>query len=91
MANEVDLNVVYFDMKKTKRGQYSIEFTVLTTDPRSLPYGHLTEQHVQLLENSIMDEPCHWLWSHKRWKRSMPEDLELLKIEQKSKFEKKYR
>jgi KDO2-lipid IV(A) lauroyltransferase len=91
MANEVDLNVVYFDVKKAKRGQYSIEFTVLTTDARSLPYGHLTEQHVHLLEKSIMDEPCHWLWSHKRWKRSMPEDLELLKIEQKSKFEKKYR
>jgi KDO2-lipid IV(A) lauroyltransferase len=91
MANEFDLNVVYFELKKVKRGQYSIEFTTLTTSPRSLPYGQLTEQHVQLLEKSIMEQPCNWLWSHKRWKREIPNDLELLKMEQKSKFEKKYR
>jgi KDO2-lipid IV(A) lauroyltransferase len=91
MANEFDLTVVYFTMNKIKRGQYSIEFQVLTDDPKSLPYGVLTEKHVQLLEESIIEQPCNWLWSHKRWKRSIPEDLNLLKIEQKSKFEKKYR
>jgi KDO2-lipid IV(A) lauroyltransferase len=91
MANEIDLNVVYFDLKKVKRGQYSIEFKVITTDARSLAYGELTERHVYLLEKSIMEQPYNWLWSHKRWKRELPEDLELLKIEQKSKFEKKYR
>lgn len=91
MANEIDLNVVYFDLKKVKRGQYSIEFKVITTDARSLPYGQLTEQHVHLLEKSIMEQPCNWLWSHKRWKREIPADLESLKAAQKSKFEEKYR
>jgi len=91
MANEFDLNVVYFYLNKIKRGQYSIEFTVVTTDARSLPYGELTEQHVQLLEQSILEEPCHWLWSHKRWKREIPSDLEDLKSNQRSKFEEKYR
>ena len=91
MANEFDLNVVYFHLNKIKRGQYSIEFTVVTTDARSLSYGEITEQHVQLLEKSILKQPCHWLWSHKRWKREIPADLKALKAEQKSKFEEKYR
>jgi KDO2-lipid IV(A) lauroyltransferase len=91
MANEFDLNVVYFQLKKVKRGFYEIEFQLLTSEPRSLSYGQLTEQHVQLLEQSILDQPCHWLWSHKRWKREIPTDLNALKAAQKSKFEEKYR
>ena len=91
MANEFDLSVVYFSMKKIKRGQYSIEFNILTEDPKSLPYGVLTEKHVKLLEESIIDQPCNWLWSHKRWKRELPADLNALQAAQKSKFDGKYR
>ncbi len=91
MANEFDLNVVYCQLNKVKRGSYEIEFQLLTSEPRSLSYGQLTEQHVQLLEQSILDQPCHWLWSHKRWKREIPTDLDALKAAQKSKFEEKYR
>ena len=91
MANEFDLTVVYFTMKKVKRGQYSVEFQVLSEAPKSLPYGVLTENHVQLLEESIIEQPCNWLWSHKRWKREVPADLDALKAAQKSKFEAKYR
>ena len=91
MANEFDLTVVYFSMKKIKRGQYSVEFQILTEDPKSLLYGALTEKHVQLLEESIIDQPCNWLWSHKRWKREIPTDLDALKAAQKSKFDEKYR
>lgn len=91
MANEFDLNVVYFQLKKVKRGYYEIEFKTLTTEARSLSYGQLTEQHVQLLEQSILEEPCHWLWSHKRWKREIPSDLKDLKSIQRSKFEEKFR
>ena len=91
MANEFDLSVVHFTMKKIKRGQYSLEFQVLTEDPKSLSYGVLTEKHVKLLEESIIDQPCNWLWSHKRWKREIPTDLNALKAAQKSKFEAKYR
>jgi len=91
MANEFDLSVVHFTMKKIKRGQYSVEFQVLTEDPKSLSYGVLTEKHVKLLEESIIVQPCNWLWSHKRWKREIPADLDALKATQKSKFEEKYR
>lgn len=91
MANEFDLNVVYFQLKKVKRGYYEIEFKTLTTEARNLSYGQLTEQHVQLLEQSILEEPCHWLWSHKRWKREIPSDLKDLKSIQRSKFEEKFR
>jgi KDO2-lipid IV(A) lauroyltransferase len=91
MANEFDLSVVYFSMNKIKRGHYSVEFKILTEEPKSLPYGVLTEKHVKLLEESITDQPCNWLWSHKRWKRDIPNDLGELKRMQQAKFEEKYR
>ena len=37
-----------------------------------------------------MDEPRYWLWSHKRWKRQIPENLEELKKQQKANFDLKY-
>ena len=91
MANEFDLSVVYFTMKKIKRGKYSVEFNILTKEPKSLPYGVLTEQHVKLLEEHIIEQPCNWLWSHNRWKREIPKDLGELRRIQQNKFEEKYR
>jgi len=91
MANEYDLTVVFFNIKKVKRGHYTLDFNVLSESPRELPYGALTEMHVHQLEKHIIEQPCHWLWSHKRWKREMPTDLDQLKRQQKEKFEEKYR
>jgi len=47
--------------------------------------------HTQMLEQEIIKNPQFWLWSHKRWKREVPADLEALKSEQKSKFERKFK
>ena len=32
----------------------------------------LTQRHATKLENSIMKNPDHWLWMHKRWKTNPP-------------------
>jgi KDO2-lipid IV(A) lauroyltransferase len=50
-----------------------------------------TEKHVSLLEEGIRKYPQGWLWSHKRWKRDLPEDPEALKREQHEKFNRLYR
>ncbi len=91
MANEFDLAVVYFTIHKVKRGYYSLELKLLSDKPKTLDYGYLTSAHTTLLEKDILLNPSHWLWSHKRWKREIPENLEILKEQQKEQFDKRFR
>ncbi len=86
LANTYDQAVVFYLPKKIKRGHYSVELTLITENPRSLLWGEITEQHVRLLEKGIIESPQAWLWSHKRWKRDVPVNLEELKSNQREKF-----
>lgn len=91
LANRYNQAVVYFNIKKQKRGHYLMTLQLITAAPRTLEYGEITEKFTHLLEKSIHEEPAHWLWSHKRWKRQVPKDLDQLKKEQRAKFIKRYR
>ena len=91
MANEHDFAVVFFAIHKVKRGYYSIELKQITDQPKSMNWGEITEEHTRFLEVEINAQPEQWLWSHKRWKREIPEDLDQLKKEQHEKFSKRFR
>lgn len=91
MANELEYAVVFFVTRKVRRGHYEMELQTITEDPRSMGWGELTEAHAKLLETEIKKMPQSWLWSHKRWKRELPEDLEGLKKIQREKFNARYR
>jgi KDO2-lipid IV(A) lauroyltransferase len=90
MAHQYQQAVVFFVLHKVKRGHYSMELKLITDNPSSKSWGEITEIHTKLLEKEIIRNPQFWLWSHKRWKRDVPVDLESLKVEQKSKFESKF-
>lgn len=68
IAKKLDMAVVFFDIRKIKRGHYEVEFKLLAKNPREYPDFEITELHVRALENRIVQEPQWWLWSHKRWK-----------------------
>lgn len=91
LANTYDQAVVFYLPKKIKRGYYEIELQLLTDEPRTLPWGKITEAHTHLLEKRILEEPGPWLWSHKRWKRTVPNDIPKLKEEQREKFNSLFR
>lgn len=91
MANELDYAVVFFIIRKVRRGYYEMELTTITENARSLNWGEITEAHTQLLEREIVLKPAYWLWSHKRWKREIPTDIEQVKKNQREKFNSKYR
>jgi len=91
LANEYNMSVVFFHMKKVKRGHYSIHLELITENPHNEKYGYITETHTKKLEQIVRQKPEFWLWSHKRWKREIPKDLEELKAKQKKRFEQKYR
>lgn len=91
MANEFNFVVVFFIVHKIKRGYYELELKLLTKEPKQLEWGQITEIHTTLLEHEIIKNPAYWLWSHKRWKREIPQDLTELKIQQKKRFDSKFR
>lgn len=67
-ARRNDLPVVYGEIKKVKRGYYSIELKLITEHPQKEKEGFITQSFVLLLEKSIRQQPEDWLWSHRRWK-----------------------
>lgn len=91
MANDLNYAVVYFSTRKVKRGYYEMELRLISAEPRTLKWGEITEAHTKALEKDIRKNPAQWLWSHRRWKREVPEDLEKLKKEQHEKFQHRYR
>lgn len=91
LANTYDQAVVFYLPKKIKRGYYEVELQLLTDEPRTLPWGEITETHTKLLEKRILEEPGPWLWSHKRWKRTVPDNIPKLKEEQREKFNSLFR
>lgn len=91
LANTYDQAVVFYLPKKIRRGYYEVELQLLTDEPRTLPWGKITETHAHLLEKRILEEPGPWLWSHKRWKRTVPDNIPKLKEEQREKFNSLFR
>ncbi|MCH2234302.1 MAG: lysophospholipid acyltransferase family protein [Crocinitomicaceae bacterium] len=91
MANQLDHAVVYAELERVKRGYYQLELTVITDDPHKEEYGFITSKYVELLEKGILKQPEVWLWSHKRWKKTVPTNLDALKENHKERFNKRFR
>ncbi|MDR0829958.1 MAG: lysophospholipid acyltransferase family protein, partial [Prevotellaceae bacterium] len=68
IARKFDCAVIYVDMQKKSRGKYVYAPEILCENPKDLPQYALTEMYARRLEQNILLEPAHWLWSHKRWK-----------------------
>ncbi len=90
MAHSYNFSVVFFVMRKMKRGYYEMELKLITKEPKTCKWGEITREHTLLLEQEIIQVPEYWIWSHKRWKREVPENLNELKINQEKKFNEKF-
>jgi Kdo2-lipid IVA lauroyltransferase/acyltransferase len=91
LANETDAAVVFLNLSITSPGFYSLTFELLSETPKTLTFGELTEAYTKRLETAIHSNPSLWMWSHKRWKREIPEDLNALRTLQENRFNQKYR
>ena len=90
LAHQYDSAVVYFVINKRKRGYYKVDFQLICDNASEMCYGEITEKHTKALEKSIFKHPEYWLWSHNRWKRHAPENLDEIKVDQQLKFEKRF-
>lgn len=77
LAKEYNYPVLYGRINKEKRGYYSFEFFKTTDTPRETAQGEITEKITRALEKDIKAIPQYWLWSHKRWKHTRPEDYKI--------------
>lgn len=68
IAAKYNMPVIFMDIRKIRRGFYSVTFDLLFENPSGLPAYTITEAHVKKLEEIIREKPEYWLWSHRRWK-----------------------
>lgn len=91
LANQNNAAVVNAVIHQVKRGYYEIELQLITKNPQAEEYGFITSTYIEMLESAIKEAPQYWLWSHKRWKKGVPDDLETIKAEHKKRFIEKFR
>lgn len=68
IARKLNLPVVYSDVRKVKRGYYTVDFRLITENPKETEENWITEQFARQMEQTILRNPAYWLWTHKRWK-----------------------
>lgn len=68
MAKKLDMAVVFFGVKRVKRGFYETTFTEITREPKTFDDYDITDIFLKLVENQIHEAPEYYLWTHKRWK-----------------------
>ncbi len=68
LAKKFDLPVVNIKLMRVKKGTYRIIPTLITANPKDTKPFEIIETYYKLLEESIVDAPRYWLWSHRRWK-----------------------
>lgn len=68
LAKKLDMPVVFFSVKRIKRGFYETTFQTLAEHPNEFKDYEITDQFLKLVENQIYEAPQYYLWTHKRWK-----------------------
>lgn len=71
IAKKLDMDAMYFDVKKVKRGHYVCTIHVISRDPKSTKQYEITNTYANALEKAIKENPSEWLWTHNRWKNKV--------------------
>ena len=77
LAKKLDMAVVFFGVKKIKRGYYQTTFKTLCINPNEFENYKITDMFMKLVEEQIHEAPEYYLWTHKRWKHrdKVPEEF----------------
>jgi len=68
LAKKLDMAVVFFRVKRKKRGFYELTFETITENPKEYKDYEITDIFFKLVEEQILEAPQYYLWTHKRWK-----------------------
>lgn len=78
IAKKMNYPVVYMDIQRIKRGKYELTPILLFENSKDTADNEITIGFNRKLEESILQQPATWLWSHKRWKHKPPADVEFI-------------
>jgi Kdo2-lipid IVA lauroyltransferase/acyltransferase len=76
--------IVYVGFKKTKRGHYQFDTTLLAEQSSNTKEGELTCLYRDVLEKTIRQDPANYLWSHRRFKFEWKAEYKDLWVDEKS-------
>lgn len=68
LAKKLDMAVVFFKVKRVKRGYYALTFETITENPNEFKNYEITDIFFKKVEEQIIEAPQYYLWTHKRWK-----------------------
>ena len=78
-ARDYQYPVIFLELIRTGRGKYTMSFESLASPDQyeTLEKGAIIERFARRLEKSINAYPDQYLWSHRRWKHSKPEQISI--------------
>ncbi len=68
LAKRYDMNMVYIETKKIKRGYYETSFSLITNEASKFPDYELTDIFLEKVEKQVRTQPAYYFWTHKRFK-----------------------
>ncbi len=68
LAKKYNMNIVFMDVKKIKRGYYETTFSLITNDASKHPDYELTDVFLAKVEKQVRKQPEYYFWTHKRFK-----------------------
>ena len=84
-AKKYHFPVLYYRVKRLRKGFYEWTLEKITDQPDEAPYGSIIETYASKLQRDIENEPACWLWSHKRWKHK--EQVKVMLEERRREYE----
>ncbi len=77
LAKKYDLNVVFLETRKVKRGHYETTFKLITETPQEYKDFELTDLFLRNTESLIKEAPEFYFWTHNRFKHKDKYDVYL--------------
>lgn len=74
-ARKYNYPVIYYEVRKIRRGRYEIILQDLCLDPAATQQYDIVKKYIHTLQDLLLRQPEYWLWSHRRWKRERPADM----------------
>lgn len=68
LAKKYDMNLVFIDTKKIKRGYYETSFSLISNEVTKFEDYELTDVFLDKVEKKVREQPEYYLWTHKRFK-----------------------
>lgn len=69
------MKVCFFHMEKTSRAHYRGHFEVIYDGREKVAGGEIVARYASRLERQVRERPELWMWSHRRWKGTVPPEV----------------